>query len=46
MASAMGSLPATGIQMAIAFVAILPIMLIFPFFQKYYAKGIAVGAVK
>lgn len=44
--SAAGSLPATGIQMAIAFVAILPIMLIFPFFQKYYAKGIAVGAVK
>ena len=46
MASAMGSLPATGIQMAIAFVAILLIMLIFPFFQKYYAKGISVGAVK
>ena len=46
MASAMGSLPATGIQMAIAFVAILPIMIIFPFFQKYYAKGLSVGAVK
>ena len=46
MASALGSLPATGIQMAIAFVAILPIMLIFPLFQKYYAKGISVGAVK
>ena len=46
MASALGSLPATGVQMAIAFVAILPIMLIFPFFQKYYAKGISVGAVK
>lgn len=40
------ALPATGIQMAIAFVAILPIMIIFPWFQKYYAKGIAVGAVK
>lgn len=44
--SVAASLPATGIQMAIAFVAILPIMLIFPWFQKYYAKGIAVGAVK
>lgn len=44
--SAAAALPATGIQMAIAFVAILPIMLIFPWFQKYYAKGIAVGAVK
>ena len=46
MASAVGAPPATGLQMAIAFVAILPIMLIFPFFQKYYAKGISVGAVK
>ena len=44
--SAAASLPATGIQLAFAFVAILPIMLIFPFVQKYYAKGIAVGAVK
>lgn len=44
--SVAATLPATGIQMAIAFVAILPIMLIFPWFQKYYAKGIAVGAVK
>ncbi len=46
MAAAAASIPTTGIQMAIAFVAILPIMLIFPFFQKYYSKGIALGAVK
>lgn len=45
-ASAMASIPTTGVQMAIAFVAILPIMLIFPSFSKYYAKGIALGAVK
>lgn len=45
-AAAAANIPATGIQMAIAFVAILPIMLIFPSFQKYYAKGIALGAVK
>ena len=44
--AAASTIPATGIQMAIAFVAILPIMLIFPSFQKYYAKGIALGAVK
>lgn len=44
--AAASTIPATGIQMAIAFVAILPIMLIFPYFQKYYAKGIALGAVK
>ncbi len=44
--SAAASIPATGIQMAIAFVAILPIMMIFPMFQKYYAKGITLGSVK
>jgi putative aldouronate transport system permease protein len=38
--------PTTGVQMAIAFVAILPILILFPFLQKYYAKGISLGAVK
>ena len=44
--SAAATIPSTGIQMAIAFVAILPIMLIFPYFQKFYAKGITMGSVK
>ena len=44
--AAAASIPTTGVQMAIAFVAILPIMLIFPTFSKYYAKGITLGAVK
>ena len=44
--AAASAIPATGVQMAIAFVAILPIMLIFPTFSKYYAKGITLGAVK
>lgn len=44
--SAAATLPSTAIQMAIAFVAILPIMLIFPFFQKYYSKGLTLGGVK
>lgn len=43
---AAAAIPTTGVQMAIAFVAILPIMLIFPTFSKYYSKGIALGAVK
>lgn len=38
--------PTTGVQMAIAFVAILPILILFPFLQKYYSKGISLGAVK
>lgn len=44
--SAAARVPSTAIQMAIAFVAILPIMLIFPAFQKYYTKGLTLGGVK
>jgi ABC-type glycerol-3-phosphate transport system permease component len=31
---------------AIAFAAILSIIVAFPFLQKYYAKGISLGGVK
>lgn len=44
--SAAANIPSTAIQMAIAFVAILPVMLIFPTFQKYYSKGLMLGGVK
>lgn len=40
------SLPATGIKMAVAVVGALPVLIIYPFFQKYFVKGITVGAVK
>ena len=39
-------MPQIGIRMAIAFVAFLPILCVYPFLQKYFAKGIAIGAVK
>lgn len=39
-------LPGTSIKMAIAVLGALPIMVAFPFFQKYYVKGITIGAVK
>ena len=42
----MGTLPSATVRMAIAVVAILPIIIIYPFFQKYFAKGITMGAVK
>lgn len=42
----MSNFPSTAVRMAIAFVGILPILVVFPFLQKYFAKGIAVGAVK
>lgn len=33
-------------KMAAVMLAIIPIMLVFPFFQKYFAKGVMAGAVK
>lgn len=40
------NLPQVSIRMAIAFVAILPILAAYPFLQKYFASGIMQGAVK
>ena len=39
-------LPTVGIRMGIAVIAVLPIMVIYPFLQKYFVKGIVVGGVK
>lgn len=40
------SLPGNSIRMALAFVGILPIVIIYPMLQKYFIKGVVVGAVK
>ncbi len=40
------SMPSTSIKMAIAVVGAIPVLCIYPFFQKYFVKGITVGAVK
>ncbi|MGE6665501.1 carbohydrate ABC transporter permease [Paenibacillus xylanexedens] len=39
-------LPSTAVRMAMAIIGILPILVVFPFLQKYLTKGIIVGAVK
>lgn len=39
-------MPSTSMRMALAVIGILPIMVLYPFFQKYFVKGITVGAVK
>ena len=39
-------LPTTSIRMAIAFIAMLPLFIIYPFLQKYFAEGITLGAGK
>ncbi|QJD82835.1 carbohydrate ABC transporter permease [Cohnella herbarum] len=40
------SLPTNAVRMAMAVVGILPIVCIYPFFQKYFVKGLTIGAVK
>jgi putative aldouronate transport system permease protein len=32
--------------MAILVVSLIPILLVYPFLQKHFAKGVVVGAVK
>lgn len=45
--AAMGSPQFTdGIKMAAVFLTMVPIMCLFPFLQKHFAKGVMVGAVK
>ncbi len=39
-------LPTTTMRMAIAVIGILPILIIYPIFQKYFAAGLMAGAVK
>ena len=40
------SIPTAGIRMAIAVIAVVPVLIIYPFFQKSFVKGIVVGGVK
>jgi putative aldouronate transport system permease protein len=39
-------LPSVGIRMAIAVIAILPIIIIFPMIQAQLIKGVVIGGVK
>lgn len=44
--AAIADLPSTSVRMAIAAIGVLPILIAYPFFQKYFVKGITIGAVK
>ncbi len=44
--TAMKDLPNEGARMAIAVISIGPIILAYPYFQKYFVKGLTIGAVK
>mgnify|MGYP004464138009 FL=1 len=39
-------LPSVGVRMAIAMIAVLPILVIFPFIQGQLVKGVVIGGVK
>ena len=45
-AAANMKIPQVGIRMGIAVIAVLPILIIYPFLQKYFVKGIVIGGVK
>ncbi|WP_372662337.1 carbohydrate ABC transporter permease [Cohnella sp.] len=39
-------LPMNSVRMAMAVIGIVPLICIYPFFQKYFVKGLTIGAVK
>ncbi|MGN0999808.1 MAG: carbohydrate ABC transporter permease [Faecousia sp.] len=42
----MGQIPSESTRMAMCILAVGPMLFIFPFFQKYFTRGLTVGAVK
>jgi len=42
----LSKLPTASVRMAIAFVAMVPVLLVFPFLTRFFTKGITMGAVK
>ncbi|MFH1879584.1 MAG: carbohydrate ABC transporter permease [Bacillota bacterium] len=39
-------LPGSSVRMAMAVIGIIPVLIIFPFVQKYFIKGVILGAIK
>lgn len=42
----LNAIPTTSVRMAMATVGVLPILVVYPFVQKYFVKGITLGGVK
>jgi putative aldouronate transport system permease protein len=45
-ADMIANLPKEGVRMAMAVIGIIPLMAAYPFFQKYFVKGLTIGAIK
>ena len=39
-------IPNIGVRMAVAVVSVVPLLILYPFFQKYFVKGVTLGSVK
>ena len=44
--SQMENLPTEGARMALCMVAVAPMLVAYPFFQKYFIQGMTVSSVK
>lgn len=42
----LANIPSEGIRMAIAVLGVLPVVLVYPFIQNNFIKGITLGGVK
>ncbi len=40
------SIPTIGMRMALAVIAVIPVLAVYPFFQKSFVQGITIGSVK
>lgn len=39
-------MPSESVRMAISIISVLPLLVVYPFFQKYFVKGLTIGSVK
>ncbi|UUZ96256.1 hypothetical protein LJK87_19200 [Paenibacillus sp. P25] len=44
--SASANIPMESVRMAMAVIGTVPLLCAYPFFQKYFVKGLVIGAVK